>query len=86
MALPYDLRALFLDGREVVQTDLDVCANISWTVNVPNRSGLRTRLEESVPLQSNSSGHSLEWIEKTIPNRESSVAKTGSGIATDISG
>jgi hypothetical protein len=32
----YDLRAVLLDGREVVESGFDVCANISWTVNVPN--------------------------------------------------
>jgi hypothetical protein len=32
----YDLRAVLLDGREAVQSGFDVCANISWTVNVPN--------------------------------------------------
>jgi hypothetical protein len=29
----YDLRAVLLDGREALQPDFDVCANISWTVN-----------------------------------------------------
>jgi hypothetical protein len=32
----YDLRAVLLDGREAVKSGFDVCANISWTVNVPN--------------------------------------------------
>jgi hypothetical protein len=32
----YDLRAVLLDGRETEQRDFDVCANISWTVNVPD--------------------------------------------------
>ena len=32
----YDLRAVLLDGREAVQFDFDVCANISWTVEAGN--------------------------------------------------
>jgi hypothetical protein len=28
----YDLRAVLLDGSEVVESGFDVCANISWTV------------------------------------------------------
>jgi hypothetical protein len=32
----YDLRAVLLDGREAVQPDFDVCANVAWTVNAEN--------------------------------------------------
>jgi serine protease Do len=32
----FDLRAVLLDGREAVQPDFDVCANIAWTVNAGN--------------------------------------------------
>jgi hypothetical protein len=32
----YDLRAVLIDGREVVESGFDACANISWTVNVPD--------------------------------------------------
>jgi hypothetical protein len=32
----YDLRAVLLDGREVVESAFDVCANISWTVSLPD--------------------------------------------------
>jgi hypothetical protein len=32
----YDLRAILLDGREAVESDFNVCANISWTVNPKN--------------------------------------------------
>ena len=32
----YDLRAVFVDGREAVQSDFDVCANITWVVSVPD--------------------------------------------------
>jgi hypothetical protein len=32
----YELQAVLVDGREVVQPDFDVCANISWAVNVPD--------------------------------------------------
>ncbi len=32
----YDLHAVLLDGREAVQPDFDVCANIAWTVNAGN--------------------------------------------------
>lgn len=32
----YDLRAVFVDGREAVQSDFDVCAKITWTVTVPD--------------------------------------------------
>jgi hypothetical protein len=32
----YDLRAVLLDGRETVESGFDVCANISWTVRVPD--------------------------------------------------
>jgi len=28
----YDLRAVLMDGSDAVQSDFDVCANISWTV------------------------------------------------------
>jgi hypothetical protein len=32
----YDLRAVLLDGREVVESGFDVCANLSWTVRLPD--------------------------------------------------
>jgi hypothetical protein len=32
----YALRAVFVDGREAVQSDFDVCANITWAVHVPD--------------------------------------------------
>lgn len=32
----YDLRAVLVDGREAVQSDFDVCANITWVVSVPD--------------------------------------------------
>jgi hypothetical protein len=32
----YDLRAVLMDGSEAAQPGFDVCANISWTVNVAN--------------------------------------------------
>jgi hypothetical protein len=32
----YDLRAVLIDGREVVESGFDVCANLSWTVNLPD--------------------------------------------------
>ena len=32
----YDLRAVLIDGSEAVQSDFDVCANISWTVKTGN--------------------------------------------------
>jgi hypothetical protein len=28
----YDLRAVLIDGREVMESGFDVCANISWVV------------------------------------------------------